>query len=135
MLAEITVLLAAAVLCVPLARAVGLGSVLGYLAAGMLVGPWGLALVGDVDTVLHFSEYGVVLLLFVIGLELQPSRLWALRRAVLGLGGAQVVLTTAVLAGLALAFGLAPGAAVIVGFGLAMSSPPSSCSCWRRERS
>jgi monovalent cation:proton antiporter-2 (CPA2) family protein len=122
MLAEITVLLAAAVLCVPLARALRLGSVLGYLAAGMLVGPWGLALVGDVDTVLHFSEYGVVLLLFVIGLELQPSRLWALRRAVLGLGGAQVLLSTSLLAGLALALGLAPGAALIVGFGLAMSS-------------
>lgn len=122
MLTEITLLLAAAVLCVPLARALRLGSVLGYLAAGVLVGPWGLGLVGNVDSVLHFSEYGVVLLLFVIGLELQPSRLWALRRAVLGLGGAQVLLTSALLAAAGLAFGLGLGAALIVGFGLAMSS-------------
>ncbi|MGV2482337.1 UNVERIFIED_CONTAM: cation:proton antiporter, partial [Salmonella enterica subsp. enterica serovar Weltevreden] len=74
-------------------RRLGLGSVLGYLAAGIAIGPDGLGRSGEVERVLHFSEFGVVLLLFVIGLELQPSRLWTLRRAVFGLGGAQLLLT------------------------------------------
>ena len=84
--------LAAAVLLVPLCRKLNLGAVLGYLLAGILIGPSGLQLVGHVDEVLHISELGVILLLFIIGLELQPSRLWVLRRSVFGLGAAQLLL-------------------------------------------
>ncbi|MCP3139917.1 monovalent cation:proton antiporter-2 (CPA2) family protein [Pyxidicoccus xibeiensis] len=116
------VFLGAAVVAVPLFKRLGLGSVLGYLAAGAVIGPWGLKLVTDVESILHVSELGVVLLLFVIGLELQPSRLWELRRSVFGMGGAQVLLTGALLSGAGLALGLTPGAAVIAGFGLSLSS-------------
>ena len=82
---EAVVFLAAAVITVPLFKKMGMGAVLGYLAAGVLIGPWLLGFVSDVKNILHFSELGVVLLLFIIGLELQPSRLWALRRPVFGL--------------------------------------------------
>ena len=97
MLQQVTVFLLTAVLLVPLFRRFGLGAVLGYLAAGMLIGPSGLKLVGDLEATRELAEFGVVLLLFVIGLELEPSRLWVLRRAVFGLGAAQVLVTTAVL--------------------------------------
>ncbi|GHD57428.1 monovalent cation:proton antiporter-2 (CPA2) family protein [Jeongeupia chitinilytica] len=120
--AQIALFLAAAVALVPLFRLSGLGAVLGYMTAGVLIGPWGLGLVSQVDSILHFAELGVVLLLFIIGLELQPSRLWVLRRSVFGLGGAQVLLTGSVLAGAALLFGLTVEAAVVAGFGLALSS-------------
>ncbi|MCP3099627.1 monovalent cation:proton antiporter-2 (CPA2) family protein [Myxococcus sp. K15C18031901] len=116
------VFLGAAVVSVPLFKRLGLGSVLGYLAAGAIIGPSGARLIGDVENVLHFSELGVVLLLFVIGLELQPTRLWGMRRTVFGLGGAQVVLTGALLAAVCWLFGLSPGAAIIAGFGLSLSS-------------
>jgi monovalent cation:proton antiporter-2 (CPA2) family protein len=88
---------AAAVVMVPLFRRLGLGAVLGYLAAGIAIGPWGLGLIDDVDDVLNFSLIGVVLLLFVLGLEMKPSRLWALRRLVFGLGSLQVLITAALL--------------------------------------
>ena len=91
MLAQSVVFLCAAVIAVPLSKRLGLGSVLGYLGAGIVIGPYGLRLISGVDEILHFAELGVVLLLFVIGLELQPRRLWALRKAVFGLGAAQVV--------------------------------------------
>lgn len=116
------VFLAAAVVAVPLFKRLGLGSVLGYLAAGAVIGPWGAKLITDVEHILHVSELGVVLLLFVIGLELRPTRLWELRRSVFGMGGAQVLLSGALLAGVALALGLRPGAAIIAGFGLSLSS-------------
>lgn len=122
MLATITLFLAAAVVFVPLFKRFGLGAVLGYLAAGILIGPGGLGLMGDVESVLHVSELGVVLLLFVIGLELQPTRLWRLRTSVFGTGGAQVLLSAAALGGAALALDLPPVAALVAGFGLAMSS-------------
>lgn len=122
LLAEIAVFLAAAVVAVPLFRRFRLGAVLGYLAAGVIIGPWCLKFVTEVDNILHFAELGVVLLLFVIGLELQPSRLWVLRRSVFGLGGAQVLITGAVLGAIALAFGMTVQSAVVVGLGLAMSS-------------
>lgn len=122
MLATITLFLAAAVLFVPLFKRLGLGAVLGYLAAGLVIGPGGLGLMGDVESILHVSELGVVLLLFVIGLELQPSRLWHLRSSVFGTGGLQVLLTTAALGAAAFAMGLSPVTALVVGFGLAMSS-------------
>ncbi|MFZ0789861.1 MAG: cation:proton antiporter, partial [Chromatiaceae bacterium] len=79
--------LAAAVITVPVFKRLGLGAVLGYLVAGVAIGPWGLRLIRDVDMILHVAEFGVVLLLFLIGLELNPRRLWAMRRPILGLGG------------------------------------------------
>src|SRR5258708_14056459 len=88
----------------------------------MLMGPFALGMIGEVESSLQFAEFGVVLLLFLVGLELQPSRLWVLRRPVFGLGGAQVLATGAVLAALALAFGFSWQAALVAGFCLAMSS-------------
>ena len=119
MLTEIALFLAAAVIAVPLFKRFGLGAVLGYLFAGMLIGPSGFGMIDNVERVLHASEFGVVLLMFVIGLELQISRLWLLRTHVFGLGGAQVMLSTAALSGLALFFGLPPVAALVAGFELA----------------
>ena len=121
-LSEAVVFLAAAIICVPLFRRLGFGSVLGYLAAGVLIGPWGFRLINDPDNIFRFAELGVVFLLFVIGLELQPSRLWVLRKQVFGLGFAQVAVTGSALAGLGLVIGLAPAAAWLAGFALALSS-------------
>ncbi|HZE11739.1 MAG TPA: monovalent cation:proton antiporter-2 (CPA2) family protein [Burkholderiales bacterium] len=121
-LEQAVVFLATAVLLVPLFQRLKLGAVLGYLCAGMIIGPFGLGMIGEVESTLEFAEFGVVLLLFLVGLELQPSRLWVLRRPVFGLGGAQVVVTGAVLAVLGLAFSLPWQAALVAGFGLAMSS-------------
>lgn len=122
MLIEIIIFLAGAVIAVPLFQRFGLGAVLGYLVAGVMIGPAGLALVPDVDEVLHFAELGVVLLLFIIGLELRPSRLWTMRRAIFGFGAAQLGLTAVLLGGVAWLAGLTPGAAVVVGLVLALSS-------------
>lgn len=116
------VLLAAGVIGVWLAKQLGLGSVIGYLGAGIAVGPWGIGAFSDVDQILHFAELGIVLLLFVIGLELQPSRLWSLRRAVFGVGALQVGLTGLLLAVAAYLFGLSLQAAAVVGLTLALSS-------------
>jgi len=132
-LLQAVVFLATAVFLVPLFRRLKLGSVLGYLAAGALIGPWGLRVIADVESTLHFAELGVVLLLFLVGLELDPARLWALRRQVLGYGGAQVLVTGAVLASIAYALGLDTGAAAIAGVGLAMSSTALVLS-WLAER-
>jgi monovalent cation:proton antiporter-2 (CPA2) family protein len=114
--------LAAAVIAVPLAQRLGLGSVLGYLIAGMVIGPFGVGFIGESGDVMHVAEFGVVLMLFVIGLELQPSRLWTLRRPILGLGGLQVVITTLAVAAVALALGLPGRSALAVGMILALSS-------------
>src|SRR3989441_2561387 len=122
LLEQAAIFLLTAVLLVPLFQRLKLGAVLGYLGAGMLIGPFGLGMIGEVESTLQFAEFGVVLLLFLVGLELQPSRLWVLRRPVFGLGGAQVLATGAVLAALALAFGFSWQAALVAGFGLAMSS-------------
>jgi glutathione-regulated potassium-efflux system ancillary protein KefC len=84
LLTNALVYLAAAVLAVPLSKRLGMGTVLGYLAAGILIGPYGLKLIANVEDALHFAEFGVVLLLFLIGLELEPDRLWALRRPIFG---------------------------------------------------
>ncbi|WP_060989500.1 glutathione-regulated potassium-efflux system protein KefB [Photobacterium leiognathi] len=121
------VFLSAAIIAVPLAQKLGLGSVLGYLIAGIIIGPWGLALISDVDAILHFSEFGVVLLLFLIGLELNPKKLWQMRKPILGLGGSQVVITSIVIAGIVISFaGLLPTItwrdAAVIGMGLALSS-------------
>ncbi len=114
--------LSAAVIAVPVSRAVGLGSILGYLAAGIAIGPWGLGLVRDVGDILHFAEFGVVLMLFLVGLELEPKRLWSLRRPIFGWGSAQVLLCTAVLAGAGLMVGSDWRTAVVAASGLALSS-------------
>ena len=123
-LTETAILLAAAVVAVSLARFARLSSILGYLAAGLVIGPWGLNLIGDVHRIMQVAEFGIVLLLFVIGLELQPTRLWVMRRIVFGLGAAQVTLCTLLLGAIAWAVGQAPIAALIIGFGLSLSSTP-----------
>ena len=123
-LSQTALLLGAAVLAVSIFRLLRLSSILGYVAAGMVIGPWGFRLVSDVPSIMSFAEFGIVLLLFIIGLELQPTRLWVMRRNVFGLGSAQVILC-AVLLGLAgwmLGLQLAP--ALLVGFGLSLSSTP-----------
>lgn len=122
LLEQAAIFLLTAVLLVPLFRRLKLGAVLGYLGAGMLIGPWGFGMISEVQSTLQFAEFGVVLLLFLVGLELQPSRLWVLRRPVFGLGGAQVLVTGAGLAAAAFAFGFSWQAAVVTGLGLAMSS-------------
>lgn len=116
------VFLSAAVVAVPLAQRSGLGSVLGYLLAGVAIGPWGLGLISDVDAILHFAELGVVLLLFLIGLELNPKKLWQMRGPILGLGGAQVVITTLLIAIIIQWFGVSWNTALVIGMGLALSS-------------
>ena len=116
------VYLGAAVVAVPLSKRIGLGSVLGYLIAGIIIGPWGLGLIGDAETVLHFAEFGVVMMLFLIGLELNPGKLWALRMPIFGLGGLQVAINLLIIWLLALAFKLDWRVAVVVGMGVAMSS-------------
>ena len=115
-------LLLASVLFVPLFKRAGLGTVLGYLAVGMLIGPFGVKLVRDPDNLMHTAELGVVLLLFVIGLELKPSRLWALRRSVFGLGAMQMIGSAAALAVAGRYLGLSLAAAALVGIILALSS-------------
>ena len=112
----------AAVVAVPLAARLGIGAVLGYLLAGIAIGPWGLGFISDVDEILHFSELGVVFLMFIIGLELNPSKLWELRRSIFGVGAAQVLFSAAILAGLLMLTQFSWQAAVIGGIGLAMSS-------------
>ena len=121
-LVDTAIFLAAAVVAVPLFQRVGLGTVLGYLAAGLIIGPSGLGLIEEVEDTFHIAEFGVVLLLFLIGLELQPERLWKLRRSVFGFGGAQVAVTAAVLGGIAMALGLPGPAAFVVGVALSLSS-------------
>ena len=122
-LREAVVYLAAAVVSVPLAKRLGLGSVLGYLLAGILIGPFVLRLVGqDVTGVMHFAEFGVVMMLFVIGLELEPALLWKLRAPILGLGGLQVLISTGGITAGGMALGLPWNQALAVGMTLALSS-------------
>ena len=116
------IILGAAVIAVAIARRLGLGAVLGFLAGGALIGPQGLGLISGVDKIFHFAEFGVVLLLFVIGLELQPSRLWTMRRQVVAFGCLQVFITGGAFAVLGRLLGLAPGPAAVVGIALALSS-------------
>ena len=122
LITETAIFLGAAVVAVPLAKRLGLGSVLGYLIAGAAIGPWGLRLVSDVDSILHFAEFGVVLLLFLIGLELQPGRLWTMRRPVFGLGGAQVLTSTVLLGVCVHAFGVPWQGALALGLAASLSS-------------
>jgi monovalent cation:proton antiporter-2 (CPA2) family protein len=123
-LSQTAILIAAAVLAVTVFRFLRLSSILGYVAAGLVIGPWGLNLIGDVEHITQVAQFGVVLLLFIIGLELQPTRLWVMRRLVFGLGAAQVLTCTLLLGALAWLFGQPPLAAAIVGLGLSLSSTP-----------
>src|ERR1700677_158818 len=123
LLAQIAIFLAAAVIAIPIFRYFKLGSVLGYLAAGIIIGPACLGLISRVDATEHIAEFGIVLLMFVIGLELQPSRLWVMRKSIFGLGLAQVLATTLGLGSAAyFGFGQTWQSALIIGFGLSMSS-------------
>jgi len=122
LLTESLVYLLAAVVAVPLSRRLGLGAVLGYLAAGIIIGPFGFAFIADPEHIMHFAELGVVLLLFVVGLELKPARLWVMRRMVFGLGAFQVVFSALAIALVAWLFGFAANAAIVVGLVLALSS-------------
>ncbi len=121
-LLSVVVLLAAAVLAVPLFRRLGLGSVLGYLAAGLAIGPFGLGFFHDPQAIIHVAELGVVLFLFVIGLEMQPSRLWAMRGEIFVLGLAQVLLAIAALTCVGLALGFPVAASFVSGTGFVLTS-------------
>ena len=116
------VYLAAAVIAVPLAKALGLGSIIGYLGAGIVIGPWGLRLVTDPADILHFAEFGVVLMLFLVGLELEPRRLWALRKPIFGWGSVQLFGSALLMAAVGVAFGVDWRLALVAGLGLGMSS-------------
>jgi monovalent cation:proton antiporter-2 (CPA2) family protein len=122
LLQESVIYLLAAIIMVPISRRLGFGSILGYLAAGIIIGPFGAKLVQDPEHILHFAELGVVFLLFIVGLELQPSRLWVLRRMVFGLGSAQVILSAAAITVIAWLLGMAMMPALIIGLILALSS-------------
>lgn len=124
-LLQVVVFLAAAAIAAPIGRFLGIGAVLGYLAAGVVIGPFVLGryyALEDADQVLHLGEFGVVLLLFVIGLELRPIRLWSMRSAIFGLGVAQLVITAFLLAAIGLALGLPPSQALFIGLALSLSS-------------
>jgi glutathione-regulated potassium-efflux system ancillary protein KefC len=122
MLIDVVIFLAAALVAVPLSVRLGFGSVLGYLLAGVVIGPWVLKLITDVDAILHFAELGIVLMMFVIGLEMQVKKLWAIRRTIFGYGGAQMVLCAFVLAATFLVFGSSWRVALTGGLALALSS-------------
>lgn len=121
-LVRVVALLGAAVVAVPLFRRLGLGSVLGYLAAGLVIGPFGLGWFADPQAILHVAELGVVMFLFVIGLEMRPSHLWSLRRQIFGLGTVQIVACTLALTGVGLVFGYSPTVAFIGAMGFVLTS-------------
>uniref|UniRef100_UPI0025F6204B cation:proton antiporter domain-containing protein n=1 Tax=Pseudooctadecabacter sp. TaxID=1966338 RepID=UPI0025F6204B len=116
------VFLVAGVIAVPIASRLGLGSVLGYLIAGIVISPVLAVLDVDVISIQHFAEFGVVMMLFLVGLELEPRMLWAMRGRLLGLGGGQVVLTTLAVMGVAMAFGIGWSVALAIGMVMALSS-------------
>jgi len=122
LLQSVFVFLAAACLLVPISKLSGLGSVIGYLIAGIIIGPFALGLISEPETILHFSEFGVVMMLFLIGLELQPKHLWDMRGKLLGLGGLQVCLTMAVVTLAAIVLGRSLGESIVIGMALSLSS-------------
>ncbi len=121
-LIQVVALLAAGVVAVPIFKRAGLGSVLGYLAAGLAIGPFGIRLIADPEAILHVSELGIVLFLFIVGLEMEPSRLWALRKQIFGLGIVQVVLCGALLTGVGVLAGFSPAVAFVAGLGFVLTS-------------
>jgi len=120
-LLQLFIFLAAAAIAVPIAKQLGLGSVLGYLIAGIIIGPFGLSLIHDIEEVMHFTEFGVVMMLFLIGLELKPSLLWQMRIPIMGMGGVQVMLSSIIIGGVALIF-LPWQPAMAIGLILSLSS-------------
>jgi glutathione-regulated potassium-efflux system protein KefB len=121
-LVQIVALLGAAVVAVPIFKRLGLGSVLGYLAAGLVIGPFGLGLFADPQAILHVAELGVVMFLFIIGLEMEPSRLWSLRREIFGLGLLQVGACSALLSCVGLALGFPLGISFVAAAGFVLTS-------------
>ncbi|HRF07468.1 MAG TPA: monovalent cation:proton antiporter-2 (CPA2) family protein [Xanthobacteraceae bacterium] len=121
-LVQVVALLAAGVIAVPIFKRIGLGSVLGYLAAGVVIGPFGLRLFSDPQAILHIAELGVVMFLFVIGLEMQPSRLWSLRKEIFGLGVAQVAFCSLLLTGIGMLWGLSPLVSFFAAAGFVLTS-------------
>lgn len=122
MMMNVLIYLGAAVMVVPIASRLGLGSVLGYLMAGVLIGPWCFQLITDAQAILHFAEFGVVLLLFLVGLELEPTQLWALRKPIFGMGGGQLLLSTLCLAPLFHLFSLSWQASLVAALAMSLSS-------------
>ncbi len=120
-LLQLFTFLTAAAIAVPVAKKLGLGSVLGYLIAGIVIGPFGLSLISEIEEVMHFTEFGVVMMLFLVGLELKPSLLWQMRTPILGMGGAQVMLSSIIIGGIAFFF-LPWQQAVAIGLILSLSS-------------
>ena len=120
LLHEAVIYLLAALIAVPISKRLGFGSVLGYLLAGSIMGPAAFGLIKDPEHILHFAELVVFFLLFVIGLELQPSRLWILRKWIFGLGASQVIVSAAAISLIGLAFGLELSTAVLIGLILAL---------------
>lgn len=119
---SLIIFLVSAVICVPISKKIGLGSILGYLIAGIIIGPYGIKLITNVEEIMHFSEFGVVLFLFIIGLELNPKKLWSLRIPIFGMGSAQVVLNTIVFALAAYLLGLSIPVSLLVGMAFSLSS-------------
>lgn len=131
---SILLFLTAAVVIVPLGKRVGIGPILSYLAAGVLLGPGGVAIVSEPGEVLHFAEFGVVLMLFIMGLQLSPSKLWELRSAILGLGSAQVLVSWLLITLLAMQFDVALAPAVVIGAALSLSSTAFSVQLMTEQR-
>ena len=121
-LIDILLLLLATVIIVPIFHAIRLSAILGYLTIGAILGPWGLALFTEVDKIRHLGEFGVVFLLFILGIELNPEKLWQMRRMVIGLGLGQVLLSASLIFAVAILLDIPPKTAIIIGFGLALSS-------------
>ncbi len=121
-LIDILALLLATVVVVPIFHAIRLGSILGYLMAGAILGPWVLGIITEIEEIRHLAEFGVIFLLFVLGIELKPDKLWQMRKLVLGLGSGQLFITAAILFGIAMWLGIPLDEAIIIGFGLGLSS-------------
>ncbi|OYZ20117.1 MAG: glutathione-regulated potassium-efflux system protein KefC [Bdellovibrio sp. 28-41-41] len=119
---HLIVFLVSAVICVPLCKKIGLGPILGYLIAGVIIGPHGIKLISNVQETMHLSEFGVVLFMFIIGLELNPKKLWSLRMPIFGMGTAQVAINTLVFTGISYAVGLSIPASILVGMAFSLSS-------------
>jgi glutathione-regulated potassium-efflux system ancillary protein KefC len=119
---NLIVFLVSAVICVPISKKIGLGSILGYLIAGLIIGPYGIKLITNVEEIMHLSEFGVVLFLFVIGLELNPKKLWSLRLPIFGMGTAQVIVSTLVITLVAYLVGLSWNSALLIGMAFSLSS-------------